>query len=222
MLSYDNYIYKTNCASFQYHINNGLSQPYLRELNIIKEYLKNNINKNNLFIDIGAHIGTISIPLSSIYKQILAFEPLKENYDLLEINIKLNNIENISTANLGLSNKNTTAVLTQHDNNSGSYYMKEIENINNEGFNIVKLDEFTFNIPVDFIKIDTEGSELFVLQGAYNTITKHKPMIQIETNNCSNKFFNYDKKDIFKFMNDLNYTILDDDGNDPIWIYINK
>ena len=199
-----------------------MSQPYLRELKIYKDYLKNNIDKNNLFIDVGAHIGTLSIPLSRLYKQVLAFEPVKENYDLLETNIKLNNIENISTANLGLSNKNTTAVLTQHDNNSGSYYMKEIENKDNEGFNIVKLDEFSFNISVDFIKIDTEGSELFVLQGAYNTIVKNRPMIQIETNNCSNKFFNYDKKDIFKFMNDLNYTILDDDGNDPIWIYINK
>ena len=198
--SYDNYNYKTNCTSFQYYINNGLSQPYLRELKIIKDYLANNA---------GAHIGTVSIPLSNIYNQVLAFEPVKENYDLLEINIKLNNIENISTANLGLSNKNTTAVLTQHDNNSGSYYMKEIENTNNEGFNIIKLDEFTFNISVDFIKIDTEGSELYVLEGAYNTIVKYKPMIQIETNHCSNKFFDYDKQEIFNFMNKLNYKILD-------------
>ena len=217
--TYDNFYYKTNCRSFQYYINNGLSQPYPRELNIISNYLKSNPKKNNLFIDIGAHIGTVSIPYSKLYKQILAFEPFKENYDLLEINIKLNNINNISTANLALSNKNTTAIFNKHDNNSGSYYMKEIESNNDSGFNVVKLDEFSFNIDVDFIKIDTEGSELFVLEGAFNTILKNKPIIQIETNECSNKFFNYDKKEIFDFMEQLDYKILDNDGNDPIWIY---
>ena len=70
--------------------------------------------------------------------------------------------------------------------------MKEINN-NNDGFNIVKLDEFSFNIDVDFIKIDTEGSE-FSIKMSIDIIKKNRPMIQIETNECSNKDFMIKKK----------------------------
>jgi hypothetical protein len=48
--------------------------------------------------------------------------------------------------------------------------------------NVDTLDNIFYdnNIPVHFIKIDTEGWEYFILQGGENTIKKYKPFIQIE------------------------------------------
>ena len=77
---YDNYKYKCNCDSFKWHINNGLSQPYPRELKIITNYLQSNPTKNNLYIDIGGHFGTTCIPYSKLFKNIHVFEPNKEKF----------------------------------------------------------------------------------------------------------------------------------------------
>ena len=217
--SYDGYKYKCNCNSFKLYINKGLSQPYPRELNIIKSYLEKYPDRNNIYIDIGAHFGTTSIPYSKLYNQIYSFEANKDNYSLLEHNISLNNIKNIRPFNLGIYNKITNCVSHKHDNNSGSIVMKETDIETVDTIKMLPLDNIDFNESSDFIKIDTEGSELFVLEGAKNTIHKYKPLIQVETNHCSEKFFNYNKKKIYDFMYSMNYKILDDDGNDPIFYY---
>ena len=216
---YDGYKYKCNCDSFKLYINNGLSQPYPRELNIIKSYLQKYPDRNNTYIDIGAHFGTTSIPYSKLYNQIYSFEANKDNYSLLEHNISLNNIKNIKPFNLGIHNKITNCVSHKHDDNSGSIVMKETDIETVDTIKMLPLDNIDFNESIDFIKIDTEGSELFVLEGAKHTIHKYKPLIQVETNHCSEKFFNYNKKKKNDFMYSMNYKILDDDGNDPIFYY---
>jgi len=133
----------------------------------------------------------------------------------------LNNINNIITYNKGIFNKNINGILKKHDNNSGSYVMEELKYKTEDSIEFIKLDDMNITNKVDFIKIDTEGSELFVLEGSKQLICKNKPLIQVETNMCSNKFFNYDKTKIFEFLFNLGYEILDDDGNDPIFIYNN-
>ena len=108
------------------------------------------------------------------------------------------------------------ANILKHGTNSGCFFIKEN---NNGDTNLVKLDDEDIPGQIDFIKIDTEGSELFILEGAIKTINKFKPLIQIETNSTSKKLFNYDKSKIFIFMKNLGYKIYDDDDNDPIFIY---
>jgi len=217
---FDNLEYEGACTSFHKYIIAGMSQPYLRELKIIKNYINKNKNKNNLYIDIGGHIGTTALPYSRLFKEVLVYEPNKKNYNYLINNIKRNNIKNVNAKNYGIFNKSMKAKIVKHGSNSGCYYIKETDDnnlLNNDEINVVKLDDEKIETKVDFIKIDTEGSELFVLKGAIELIKKNKPLIQIETNNCSNKYFGYDKKEIYNFMKKLNYKILDDDGNDPIF-----
>ena len=50
---------------------------------------------------------------------------------------------------------------------------------NLENINVIKLDSFNFS-KVDLIKIDVEGREAEVLEGAVNTIKTHKPVLMIE------------------------------------------
>ena len=201
---------------FQWHINNGYSEPYPRELAIVKSYLDKFPERNNIFIDVGGHVGTTSLPYSRLFAEVIAFEPNPVSYDLFKKNIEINNITNIQVYNKGIYNKNTDCVITKHGSNSGCYYIKESSN--SEG-NIptIRLDDITCDKPVDFIKIDTEGSELFVLQGGYNLISENKPLINVETNGCSEKYFGYNKERIFEFLNSLDYKVLNDDGNNPLF-----
>lgn len=69
-----------------------------------------------------------------------------------------------------------------------------------------RLDEFNYD-DIWFIKIDTEGHELPVLQGAIETIKRNKPIIYFE---CYHKCINlqdYAQEDIYNFVTELNYNI---------------
>ena len=115
-----------------------------------------------------------------------------------------------------LSFRNDSYKLIKSGRNSGCFHIEKSENTNNK---TIRLDELNINSKIDFIKIDTEGSELYVLEGAINTINKNKPLIQVETNKLSEINFNYDKSKIYNFLYNLGYVIYDDDNNDPIFIY---
>ena len=52
-------------------------------------------------------------------------------------------------------------------------------------------------LPVSFIKIDVEGFEPYVLEGAYRTIEKHTPALYIEVTEQWFKQLNRSQKDIF-------------------------
>jgi len=229
MATYDNITYFGTCSDFHSSIINGKSQPYPRELKIIKEFIKNH-NKNNCFIDIGAHIGTVSIPYSKLFNEVICFEANSENYKNLKKNIEYNRCKNIISYNNAISNSNSCYKLIKSGKNSGCYHIEKTNNTNNNTNNktnnntnnkTITLDELNLNNKIDFIKIDTEGSELYVLEGAINTINKNKPLIQVETNKLSEINFNYDKSKIYNFLYNLGYIIYDDDNNDPIFIHNN-
>jgi len=59
--------------------------------------------------------------------------------------------------------------------------------------------------PVKLIKIDTEGCELKILQGATNLIKKHSPVIIAEVNNFALEEMGTSKEEIFSYMYSLGY-----------------
>jgi FkbM family methyltransferase len=150
---------------------------------------------------------------------VISFEPNKESYNYFVENITLNNVENITLYNKGVYNKSTFCKVVQHgvNTNTGCFYIKECNKNDDESIEVIKLDDLDINDNVDFIKINTEGSELQVLEGASNLINKYKPLIQVETNHCSYKYFGYRKDKIYDFMKHHDYKILNDDGTNPLF-----
>lgn len=151
----------------------------------------NTKNKISKLYDIGANIGVICIPaLTRNYvKKALAVEPEKNNFDLLKMNIALNNLEKkIDLFNFALSDKDDHFIeMELAPENSGDHRIRE-----NVQFNIhgeekrktvsVKTKKFDtlfkeINPKEDLIWMDTQGYEPTILSGANNLINSKAPIV---------------------------------------------
>ena len=209
-------------------------------INIIKSY----IYKNNLkhFLNVGCHIGTISLPISLHINKVTSIEAYPPTYKHLCENIKINNIKNISTYNIALgntiediyfmsegkicpieninricNNKGGMHVFTNYDieNNirSSGLTDKQITNKMN------RLDNLNIE-NVDIMLIDIEGCEYEFLLGAKNTIIKNKPIIIIEIWNDNKRRYENMKTttiDIINYIISLNYKLVTNLGDDYIF-----
>ena len=140
--------------------------------------------KNKDIIDAGAFTGDTSLPLSKrTTKNVYAFEPFKDSFEILKKNIDDNNIENIIPINKSLGNINGERSLFLSGNNvQGITSDATLRSYDNE----IKVEETTIdtfveenNLEVGFITIDVEGAEMDLLEGAINTIKTQKPLLYI-------------------------------------------
>lgn len=153
-----------------------------------KEFIKN----DSVVIDAGANIGIFSLFASHLTPKgkIYSFEPTKSTFEILNKNIINNNLQNsIFVYNLALGDKKEKTEIMIQDNNLGGeniilgsdfFKNREIEFNRKESVEMITIDNFIKenNIKkVDFIKIDTEGYEKQIIQGARNTIKEFSPVI---------------------------------------------
>ena len=149
-----------------------------REIKIIPSLLAN----CNRAIDIGANVGVWSYWLSKYAKQVESFEPNPKIFNALK-NIKINNV---NSYNIALSNKSGSVNLLIPKGSKGfSNQGASLSPIKVQGehksisIEAKCLDEYNF-LDVNFIKIDVEGHEHEVIEGAQETIKKFKPTMVIE------------------------------------------
>ncbi|MCR4275094.1 MAG: FkbM family methyltransferase [Candidatus Campbellbacteria bacterium] len=133
------------------------------------------ITSDSVVLDIGAHIGTTVIPLAKASHRVHAFEPVTENRKYLYKNIEQNKITNVEVHECALGAKNGTVTMTTPDStNTGAFAIHEGGNVPLKTLDSLNLGQ------VDFIKIDVEGHEPEVFEGAKNTIKQYKPFIFFE------------------------------------------
>lgn len=150
-------------------------------------YLKQLISRKGRAIDIGANRGLYTYALSHICSVVEAFEPQPWCSELiLEYSKKFN--KNINVHNCGLSSSTGLLTLnipiihgrlrTSLSTGLASFNEQKVE-CKCIDVPIRKLDEYHFK-DVVFIKIDVEGHEKQVIEGAKETIVREKPVLLIE------------------------------------------
>jgi len=150
------------------------------------EIYNNRYDINNI-IDVGANFGYHSLLFSKYVKNnVYSFEPQSQNYDLLTNNIKYNNISNIITYNNAcgdnIENINMEIIDTTTNINMGDFTPNYINSNNYNTIKSILLDSIDFP-KIDIIKIDVQGWEIKVLNGAKIMIEKYKPILIIEMEN---------------------------------------
>ena len=158
----------------------------LREGVKIKRFLQQcNPEKHTVVLDIGSNYGSYSyITLFNNNIEVHAFEPNTEVVQEFNTILTTNRIPNVSVHPMGLSNSIFNAELSFPTFNVGMGKLSSIKKHKNriQNCRFTTLDSFNLQ-QVDVVKIDVEGHELEVLEGAKETFMRCKPkFLQIEIN----------------------------------------
>ena len=117
-------------------------------------------------IDCGSNIGISILYFKKVFPTciIKAFEPDSATFSMLEKNIRENNLSNVSLFNYALSDieQETSLYKNNIQGSLGMSLLKSTELTRNVSIRTKKLSDF-INNHVDFIKIDTEGSEVKII-----------------------------------------------------------
>jgi len=179
--------------------------------------LKSLIRDGDNIIDVGAHIGTFSIPFARFNKErgkIYSFEADPDNYNLLRQNISENCLENviIPTHAIVSDSKQKFAMLKPCDDNSGSYCFLPDSNqsdIYRSDLNVINIDEWyehsETEARIDIIKIDVEGAEMAVLRSCERIIRRYLPLMYIEINREALHRFNCNFDEIEELLNSFGF-----------------
>jgi FkbM family methyltransferase len=199
-------------------------------------FIKKFIKSSKIFFDIGANIGYYSF-LAAKYmgpsSQVHSFEPNPRMFTELQYNITLNGLNNIFPNQLALADKTGTGHLSHYEKGKEvfcSLSQRVFPGVVATGFDEIKistLDEYVYNNRVkqlDIMKIDVEGAELKVFQGAREVLKKAGALIIVfELTKVNVAGFGHSCEDVLSFLHDLNYiTYMLIDKNKIIEIGINN
>lgn len=173
------------------------------------------INEGDTAIDFGSNLGYHTITLSAFVGNngtVHSFEPQRIIFQQLNCNIFINGLDNVHTYNLAVGESESEVFIDSPDfHNIYPMYT----NIGNTSINNNKIGSLVRQISLDslklprldFIKLDVQGSELNILKGGKDTITKYKPYMFMEIEEKQLRLFNLTSNDLIEYTKNLGYSL---------------
>lgn len=160
-----------------------LQRPFEpNEVSLVKRLIK----PGDTVIDIGANIGYYTVLFSDLAGpngQVIAFEPDRQNAEILGENIILNRCNNITVHGLAVGRETGSIRLHHCQGNAGMHRTYDSICCGTDFVEIdcVSLDDFlNHSTQVDFIKMDIEGAEYSALQGMSQILSQDNLFLLVE------------------------------------------
>jgi len=172
----------------------GLDEP--NDMGFLLHFLR----PNDCFIDIGANIGSFSVLASAhCLAKSIAFEPVPSTYNYFQENIVINQIQALVTSyNLALGSEK--GVVQFSKNLDSNHVVTKEENIESIDVEITLLDSLLTARETTLIKIDVEGFETEVINGAKKfLVSDFVKAIIIELNGAGNRY-GYNEEKIHSYL----------------------
>lgn len=179
-------------------------------------YLNNFYGQPFSFLDIGSNHGWYSLAICSMFSDITvhSFEPVPSTFEKLIGNININEFsDRIHAHNLAIINKTGAQEFFFSPTLTGNSSFRDLPSFTNDKMTIevdcIGLDTFlsSNNMPTPrLVKVDTEGSEKFVVESAHKFILTTRPFLFIELSRKWCAAFNYHPNELLDLFHRINYT----------------
>lgn len=160
-------------------------------------------------IDVGSHIGLWAFMMARDFARVVCFEPMPEHVECWQHNMEHAQNAQLIVGALG-EKDGLVSLRTYTDDSSGDTRISGVGDIPMRTIDSYNFDE------VDFIKIDCEGYEVFVLRGARETLLRCKPVIIVEQKRDMSEQFGVPKLAAVDYLLELGYVKVGEDSGDYI------
>lgn len=156
----------------------------------VVKVIQQHVSPGMTVLDVGAHSGFYTLLLSKLVGpqgHVIAFEPLPVNFRILEENIALNGLKNVTARREAVGERSGELkfeVPGQEDSLvAGPFRDDDARGVIDVP--VVSLDDFLFErgLKVDLIKMDVEGAEDDVMRGAQRMLETFHPGMAVELHN---------------------------------------
>lgn len=203
-------------------------------------YMRDLVPNARRIIDVGANVGIFTMEYATWAQQVEAFECQQSTFELLESNIEHNTVLGgsgvpwykngpsstaitgaITLHQVGLMDQAGSAFVTENADGLASYVSFELlkqrknKKPHIETCETRTIDSYQWN-NVDAIKIDTEGTEWLIVQGARRTIERCRPVVQVEVWDWE-KRFGLNNQDMLDYFRSINYRQTNNAGDTLPW-----
>jgi len=192
-------------------------------------FLRGLVPNARRIVDVGANVGIMTMEYATWAKQVEAFECQASTFALLESNVQHNLTlplgkpwyQDASTAITGaitmhataLMDREGTAFVTEKADGLASFVA--FDRASAETVATATIDSYNWR-NVDAIKLDTEGTEWLVVQGARRTIERCRPVVQIEMWGWERRF-GINNQHMLDYFKSINYDQVDVRGRPMPW-----
>jgi len=166
-------------------------------------FFESALGPGSVFFDCGSHIGFYTLQAAAQGARVVAFEPTPSTFDRLVANVAANGFGEVDCRNVALAD--TPGRLTIRGfrgSNFGMNTLAETVGLPIGECEVVRLDDLDLPVPT-LIKVDVEGSEVALLQGAEQTIRRHRPTIVMEVSGHTAAYFGQTADEVVEAVMDL-------------------
>jgi len=167
---------KSGCS---FHVRNLMEAWIVKEVCLDRDYESNSVRVKDgwTVVDVGAGIGEFAVLIAKEHanSRVFAFEPFPESFALLQENLKLNGVNNVSAFQMavgsrsGRVNLSTTGQSAQHTTTPSRVSGHATSEIRVQALSLDDLFQDNCITHCDFLKIDCEGCEFEILFNASQT-----------------------------------------------------
>jgi FkbM family methyltransferase len=173
------------------------------------------INDWSHALDIGANNACNSIHYAEKFGFVDCFEPTPLTQQLWTNTVQDNQVKNVKLHRVALGEHSGTTEILIYDKNGGQNHLQHFDknararptNRKTVTVQVLTLDSYNFS-GIGFVKIDVEGYEKFVLEGAVNLLKTSRPTIQLEMipNQC--RKFGYKPEEVIESLRRQDYVFI--------------
>jgi FkbM family methyltransferase len=170
---------------------------------------RNCLGAGDLFVDVGANVGSYAIQLAELGAEVIAIEPAEDTFALLKENIALNGYS-IETIRAAAGSSSGTARFS-HGKDCGNC----LDPDGAAEIVMLTIDSVIREREVAGMKVDVEGFEIEVLRGCERALSEHRlKLIQLEWNETSTRAVGTDRRPVADLLAKHGYRLYraGDDG----------